>query len=225
MVVALIKLVVISDTHRLHKKLEIPDGDILIHCGDWSGGGYHGESVGFAQWITALPHPHKIIVPGNHDVAIMHNKENACALFDKPGVHLLIDRMVEVMGLKIWGSPWVPTFGRWAFMKDDERLAPHWDAIPEGIDILVTHGPPYGIGDLTLRGERAGSKTLREAVFRIRPKLHLFGHIHEDYGMEEHDGVTFINASQCDFMYKPTQPPIVITLEPLPPPEEKAPDA
>src|SRR5262249_28918150 len=98
-------------------------------------------------------------------------------------------------GLKIYGSPWTPLFCDWAFMLPDADLASKWDKIPSGLDVLITHGPPFGILDWTNRKEHAGSATLINRVHEVKPRLHVFGHIHEAAGRTESNGTTFLNAS------------------------------
>ncbi|MCU0866457.1 MAG: metallophosphoesterase, partial [Planctomycetes bacterium] len=125
----------------------------------------------------------------------------------------LEDSEVTVDGVRIWGSPWQPWFYDWAFnLERGPAIAAKWDRIPAGIDVLVTHGPPAGILDRTDQGDAVGCADLLAAVRRVRPKLHVFGHIHEAYGTLEQDGVRFVNASNCSVRYRPVQPPIVVDL-------------
>jgi hypothetical protein len=120
--------------------------------------------------------------------------------------------------LRLWGSPWQPRFFDWAFNLDrGEPLRRVWEKIPPQTDILLTHGPPYGILDATFRGQLVGCEELLEAVARVRPRLHVFGHIHEAHGVKEHrwdDGRTtvFVNASSCALSHWPAHPPVVIDL-------------
>ncbi len=87
------------------------------------------------------------------------------------------------------------------------------ERIPDDIDVLITHGPPYRILDKVISGERVGCVDLKQAVERIKPKLHIFGHIHESYGILEKEGTTYVNASLCNFNYRPINPPIVVDLK------------
>jgi Icc-related predicted phosphoesterase len=99
----------------------------------------------------------------------------------------------------------------WAFnLQRGPALREKWALIPEGTDVLITHGPPFGILDWTARGERVGCEDLLEAVRRVKPRLHVFGHIHEGYGEHEQDGTRFVNASICTEAYQPTNAPIVV---------------
>jgi hypothetical protein len=125
----------------------------------------------------------------------------------------LQDEAVEIEGLRIWGSPWQPEFLDWAFnLPRGAALREKWDRIPSGTDVLITHGPPQGVLDRVDEGRREGCADLLNAVARVRPRLHLFGHIHEGYGCLERDGTTFVNASICDRAYRPVNPPVVVDL-------------
>ena len=129
------------------------------------------------------------------------------------GVHYLNDSGLELEGLSFWGSPITPTFFNWAFNRDrGEPIRRHWDLIPEGVDILLTHGPPYGIRDLNFQGILTGCEELNQKIWELRPKLHVFGHIHEAYGVTEVEGTQFVNAAIVDLANKPVNQPVVIEL-------------
>jgi Icc-related predicted phosphoesterase len=118
--------------------------------------------------------------------------------------HYLQDQSVIIEGLKFYGSPWQPTFHNWAFNKDrGEKIKTEWDKIPSDTDVLITHGPPFGILDKTVDNEKVGCEELLLAVNRIKPKIHIFGHIHENYGEIKLNGTHFINPSSCDYNYIP----------------------
>jgi Icc-related predicted phosphoesterase len=189
------KLVVISDTHGGHQYLDLPGGDLLIHAGDVTPMGSKAELQRFDDWLADQPHPHKVVVAGNHDFVLeeMDDREAESAL---EHATYLKDRFVEIEGVQIWGSPWTPDFHDWAFMlpRGDE-LEAKWNRIPPSIDVLVTHGPPHGILDETHDGRRVGCRALRERVFEIQPDLHVFGHIHEARGEHHEAGIRFVNAS------------------------------
>lgn len=130
----------------------------------------------------------------------------------------LLDDSDTIDELKIWGSPWTPEFYDWHFMKKrGEELREVWRKIPEDTDILVTHGPPFGILDKNAMGEPCGCEELAKAVERIKPKLHVFGHIHGGYGRMERtwaDGskTIFVNAAHMDEDYEPENEPIRVIL-------------
>ena len=182
-----VRIVCISDTHSQY--LVVPDGDVLVHCGDWTKTGEPKQIEAFTSWFGSLPHPHKVCIAGNHDVS-MHEEfyaENwsrfhrlrcepadvrAKVLADTRFTYLE-DSSVEIMGLKFYGSPWQPEFCNWAFNLDrGEPCAAKWRAIPEDTDVLLTHGPALAHGDLCLPGElRAGCVDLLvEIERRIKPQ-------------------------------------------------------
>lgn len=234
-----IRIVVISDTHNRTPK--IPDGDLLLHAGDLTMGGNFLEIAKVGLWIQSLPHKYKFVIAGNHDW--LFEKDNSLARYAlgvNPGAENSPVYLQDSMGLidlwpgktekdqqdgrliEIWGSPWTPRFFDWAFNLDRGLLiAQKWAKIPEGIDILMTHGPPYGIldsvknYDLQKAGvlpkgqdpERAGCRDLLERVKILKPKLHVFGHIHVAYGVHYEDGTLFVNAAQG---YKGEHKPVVV---------------
>ncbi|MGH9820515.1 MAG: metallophosphatase domain-containing protein [Pyrinomonadaceae bacterium] len=213
------RIVCLSDTHNCNEQIVVPDGDILIHSGDATIRGTLEEIVEFNYWFSTLPHQHKIFVAGNHDWLFETDNRSARKLLDQRIIYLQ-DSSVTIDGLKIYGSPWQPRFFDWAFnLNRGAEMADKWKLIPAEIDILITHGPPNGILDLVPRkigDENAGCEELRTKVREIaefgRLKLHVFGHIHCGHGTAEEFGVRFVNASNCDEAYHPSQPPIVIDL-------------
>lgn len=210
------KIVAISDTHLAHEKarLVIPDGDILIHAGDATMGGSAKEIAAFSRWFSALSHPIKIFVAGNHDRLFESDPTRARALLH-PSIHYLQDSEVTVAGLQIYGSPWQPAFNNWAFnIERGNALKKKWDLIPAGIDVLVTHCPPHGIGDTFPGSGSIGCEDLARAVRRVGPRYHIFGHIHDGHGTytgQGHD-TTYINAALMDESYCPTNQPIVFEI-------------
>lgn len=209
------KIVCLSDTHNCNGLIKVPDGDLLIHAGDATVRGTIHEISVFNKWFAGLPHKFKIFVAGNHDWLFETHNSLACKLLDKSVIYLQ-DSFVEIEGLKIYGSPWQPRYFDWAFnLNRGAELAEKWKLIPNDIDILITHGPPYGILDQVPRGtwvENTGCEELRKRIEEIswfgKLKLHVFGHIHCGYGVWEESGITFVNASNCDESYEPTQLPI-----------------
>lgn len=191
----------------------IPDGDLLIHAGDCTNRGAADETAGFLAWFAGLPHPHKVLVAGNHDFLFEREAARAEAMIP-PGVTYLRDSGVTVGGLAIWGSPWQPWFYDWAFnLERGEELAKKWRLIPADTDVLVTHGPPHGTLDQTVRHppERVGCEALAGRLTELpRVRLHAFGHIHEAYGRERQGGRDSVNASICDVRYRPVNPPVVV---------------
>lgn len=204
------RVVCLSDTHN--EQFAVPDGDLLIHAGDATVHGTIEEVSAFNVWFSSLPHKHKIFVAGNHDWLFERNPTMARAMLDKSIIYLL-DCVAEIEGIRIYGSPWQPRFYDWAFnLNRGRELAEKWAAIPEGIDILITHGPPAGILDRTERGDHAGCEELAKRLAVVRPKVHIFGHIHEGYGVVVENGIRYVNASNCDENYNRVNPPIVFDI-------------
>ena len=204
------RIVCISDTHNLHSSIVIPDGDILLHSGDSTRRGTESEIRGVNSWLGALPHKHKVIISGNHDFGFQTNPfaktwiTNATYLYDSE---------ITVEGVRIYGSPWQPWFYDWAFnLERGTEISKVWQKIPNGIDILMTHGPPMGIMDQVAYGGNVGCEELAKELVRIKPKVHVFGHIHEGYGELKQNGIHYVNASSCNVKYQPINPPIVIDL-------------
>lgn len=207
------RIVCISDTHNRQGKFEVPEGDLLIHAGDLTGRGTETEVRAAAGWLTSLPHRDKIVIAGNHD--FLFERENALARSLMTNAIYLEDSEATVQGLRIWGSPWQPWFYDWAFnLRRGPALREKWARIPEGLDVLVTHGPPMGTLDKTFDGREVGCEELRDrlAAMAEPPRLHVFGHIHEAYGVVEVAHTTFVNASVCDLAYRPVNGAVVIDL-------------
>ena len=210
-----LRLVALSDTHLRHirHEIKVPPGDILIHAGDAMLEGTELEARAFFNWFGELPHRRKVYVAGNHDVIFQKNPTLARKLVPR-GVDYLEDSEVSIDGLRIYGSPWQPEFCDWAFnLPRGDALRSKWNLIPDGIDILVTHGPPMGVLDMNMEGEHVGCQDLRKAVNRVKPRLHIFGHIHCGHGQVTWDGTHFINAAICDERYGPSYPSTVMDLE------------
>ncbi len=204
-------IVAISDTHGMHTEVSIPDGDILVHAGDLTRRGRLEDAREFDAFLGRLPHKHKIVIAGNHDFCFEEEPEKSRAAMRN--CIYLQDGTATVEGIRFYGSPWQPWFYDWAFQRPrGPQMKEKWDLIPEGTGVLVTHGPPLGFGDMTARGEAAGCEDLLEAVMRIKPRLHLFGHIHEGYGRTSTGGTEFVNASVCDVAYRTVNKPAVIVL-------------
>jgi Icc-related predicted phosphoesterase len=195
---------------------QIPkDTDLLIHAGDLSSSGKPAELENFLQWYDALPIPNKVFVAGNHDFLPEKAPSVFKAILDNfPNLIYLENEEVSINNIKIWGSPITPFFFNWAFNRQrGQDIRRCWEAIPEDIDILVTHGPPLGFGDRTIRGELVGCKDLLEIVEKVKPKYHTFGHIHEGYGQYENAATTFINASVLNQRYELVNAPVSIDFE------------
>jgi len=207
------QLVFISDTHdvaTLGKWGTIPDGDVLIHAGDITPRGKLEQLTKAVKFFEKLPHKHKVFIAGNHDFCFEKEPAVSRAIMESAGLVYLENQLVEIDGLKIYGTPHQPWFYDWAFnVMNDKRREDIYSVIPENLDVLITHCPPYGILDRTYRGEPVGCTVLSTIVAQRKPKFHCFGHIHESYGVQVQDGVTYINASTCNLSYIAVNPPMV----------------
>lgn len=221
-----LEITMISDMH-MNFPLNLPGGDILIIAGDSTYRGLEDELRKFNKWMGKQDYSHIVVIAGNHDFMFERDPSRARSLIDHAD-HYLNDSEVTIEGIRIWGSPITPWFHNWAFNRFPAEISKHWGLIPDGVDIIVTHGPPHGIGDDVNNTEKRkllyqkdpfhhyppgnpnhqGCPILMQQVLRIKPKIHLFGHIHEGYGIVEQDGIKFINASRMDEHYNPINAPI-----------------
>ncbi|WP_071144928.1 metallophosphatase domain-containing protein [Bacteroides ihuae] len=208
------KILFISDTHGQHRKLRnLPEADMLIHGGDVSKRGEDHEIEDFIRWFSQLDFQYKIFIAGNHDFYFEDETVNRIQKMLPQNTYYLCDTGVIIEGLNFWGSPISPTFFNWAFNRDrGKEIAKYWNKIPENTDILITHGPPFGVLDLTQSGLHVGCEDLLKKVKSIKLQYHLFGHIHEAYGVYESAQTTFINGSILDENYVITNQPIVFNL-------------
>ncbi len=197
------KFVVISDTHGQHKGVILPKADVLIHAGDVSSRGYDHEIINFLNWFKEQNYEYKIFIAGNHDFFFEKESEKIIRKIIPKNIIYLNDSGVNIKGINIWGSPISPWFFDWAFNRQrGEEISRHWELIPQNTDILITHGPAYGILDKTIGKEKAGCEDLLLKIQKVKPKFHLFGHIHEAYGIHKTKQTTFINASVLDQRYQ-----------------------
>ncbi|MBQ8969094.1 MAG: metallophosphatase domain-containing protein [Bacteroidaceae bacterium] len=184
------KILHISDTHNRHGQLRnMPKADVIVHCGDLTEMGTEGEVLDFLNWFMTLPYKYKIFVTGNHDLCLWDAEQ----IEDLPdNVFFLQDRGVEIEGVNFFGI---------AYNHKE-------DAIPEGADVVVTHEPPTMILDQTM-GIHWGNAMLRNRIFQIKPRYHLFGHAHDAFGVLEQDGIFFSNGAVLDDMYRMNHRPNV----------------
>jgi Icc-related predicted phosphoesterase len=204
----------IADLHGHYPKLD--GGDLLIICGDLTARDMKEQHMLFLSWLLQQEYRKIIWIAGNHDKFMKGTKYIP---IKDTGLEYLCDSGTEFEGLKIWGSPWTPPFvGQnpdcMAFTFPRCNMYQKWDLIPEDTDILITHGPPYGFFDETVREERVGCMDLRNQVMgRIKPKLHCFGHIHEGGGSIIDTGITkFVNCSYVNEYYEPVNPVMRVVL-------------
>ena len=206
------KVIAISDTHGQHRWLSLPPGDLIIHAGDLTKTGKREQVADFLDWFTSLDYAFKIFIAGNHDFFFEEESAEMINQMIPKGVTYLNDAGCDVNGIKIWGSPVQPWFHNLAFNRTrGKEISRHWDLIPEDTDILITHGPAYGILDSTYYNESVGCKDLLQKIQDIQPKIHISGHIHEAYGVMEKHGVTFVNASIVNRRYLLSNHPVELT--------------
>ena len=214
----MVKIVCISDTHNQLSSIKIPDGDVLIHAGDFTSMGSEKEIEKFNHDLGNLPHKTKICIPGNHDFLFEENEDLARSLLSN-ATHLLIDEEIIINGIKFYGSPYQVWFHSWAFnLPRGAPMKEKWDKIPKDTDVLITHGPPYKILDAVPRPwlndvENVGDRELNKAIKRVQPKYNIFGHIHESYGYTKIGNTIYINASCLDENYRPGNKPIIFNIE------------
>ena len=205
------KIVAISDTHGLHDGIQLPTGDMLIHAGDVSSHGTSKQVKKFLKWFSAQDFKYKIFIAGNHDYMFERYTKEKITTLIPDNVIYLNDSGVTIEGLKIWGSPIQPWFMDWAFNRQrGEAIDKHWQLIPDDIDILLVHGPPFGILDTLISGEPVGCRMLLKKIQAIKPKFVVFGHIHESYGQAVIDNIHYINASVLDVHYRIANAPTII---------------
>jgi len=186
---------------------------VLLHAGDLSYRGDKKEIEDFLDWFSKLPFQHKIFIAGNHDFLFEKEKPAAIKKLVPDSICYLKDEAVTINGLKIWGSPYTPWFFRWAFNKKrGGPLEKHWQGIPADTDILLTHGPAYGVLDMLVNEQHAGDKDLLKKILEVKPKVHVFGHIHESYGMVKRHGIKFLNACLVNEAYELVNKPLVFDL-------------
>lgn len=195
------KILHISDTHGLHNHFpkDYFDGiDMVIHSGDCSNSKHLQTSsieiLEFLEWYEKVPVKYKILIAGNHDTAIARKgvtKDTVSAY----GITYIENESIEIEGIKIWGSPITPTFGDWSFMKARDKTHEVWKTIPNDADVIVVHGPPKGVRDLSYDRqnniEMCGDLALMKRVMVIKPKLVLFGHIHNCKDIENQGTSTY----------------------------------
>ncbi len=219
-----LKIVVISDTHNKHNQIIIPECDILIHAGDWTGQGKFNEVNNFGKWLNKQPANYKIIVPGNHEVVFEKELpiskswlQEAC-----PDVNLLINESITIEGIKFYGSPITPFFFNWAWNRHPEEIKSYWNQIPDDTEFLITHGPPYGVLDYVKHLskldqpfiEHLGCPKLRQKIDSLTNlKYHVFGHIHTSHGTKEINGKIFHNAAMLNEQYDVVYNPIVFEIK------------
>lgn len=229
----MLKGILISDTHSYHDDLELPDGDILIHCGDFTLMGNPIEVLHFNDWLGKQDFNYKIVIAGNHDKCV--GEDPMFGYKQLTNATYLQNSGIEIDGKYFWGSPMTPSFngmrqGLTFFTNSDKEAKNAWSGMPKKTDVLITHGPPFGILDEVKRYipygqtvkldepetwvENVGDKMLLSKIIKVQPDYHFFGHIHEGYGVREDisycPNTTFINASSVNASYNLINNPIEV---------------
>ena len=190
----------LSDTHNKHWSLhDLPAADVIVHSGDAAAAGNSKEITDFFVWFSALDYKYKIFVAGNHDDCLHEAK--SIKKYLPANFYYLCNSGIVIEGLKFWGVPY--------FTLDDVngRCRHFMAQIPADTDILITHRPPYGILDKT--NNSYGCIHLLQAVLKVTPRYHFFGHVHGAYGVEKSKATTFVNASLVNEKYELTNKPFV----------------
>ena len=186
---------------------------MIIHSGDFCNGGDYFECVEFFAWFGSLPHKYKLVIAGNHDVWMEKASRSEINAIIPPGIHYLQDEGVTIEGLNFWGSPVQPEFFDWAFnRKRGLAIQEHWNLIPKNTDVLITHGPPMSILDKAPGNVHVGCANLFTTIRDLKLKLHVFGHIHDGYGIEVKNNIMFVNAAICTEQYKPINAPRTVQI-------------
>ena len=224
------KIVTLSDTHGF-LPTELPVGDVLVISGDVCPASDHSIShqkwwleERFNEWLEELPYDkdHIVMIAGNHDLIFMNEPQ----LVPKLHCQYLEDSGVTIDGVNFYGYPHTPIFCNWAFNRTPEYLERAADKIPENTDVLLTHGPPYGILDVVTENcygnivsdkkEYLGCKGLKKRLNKMPDiKLHVFGHIHSSHGIVKPtplsgSNTTFVNASYINENYDPAYDTIIV---------------
>jgi len=208
------RIICISDTHGKHQDVKLESADMIIHAGDMSEMGTKEQILDFMNWFSSLDYQYKVLIAGNHDFFFELATSKEIKKLIPEGVVYLNDSGVEIEGLKLWGSPVQPQFYNWAFNRSEKKIRYHWNEIPDDTDILITHVPPQHILDQNRRKESMGCPHLTARLKDLKPQYHIFGHIHESYGMIEKNGTTYVNSSNLNFLYEYANQPIIIDVNP-----------
>jgi len=216
-----LKIIAISDIHTKQRELKLPDGDVLVIAGDLTFRGTLQELSAFAEWVKKikLRFKHIIVIAGNHDWGFEYNSALFAEMFRDAGAIYLENTGVTIDCVKFWGSPVTPRFFDWAFNVDRGSLIRQvWDQIPMDTDVLITHGPALGFGDYVQNhyspnGAHVGCADLCDAIERVKPQVHFYGHIHEGYGRYKmKNGTVSINCSVVNSRYHVTNEPMIFEL-------------
>ena len=204
------RIVAIGDTHTKHRKLQVPDGDVLLFAGD---GEFRSalDLIDFNNWLSGLGHELVIVIAGNHDF-FCERFPNEVGKYLTKAIYLRDEQCALPNGMALWASPMTPTFLNWAFMESDDNLDRYyWSKIPQKTDVLLTHGSAYGYLDVAQpQGDHLGSETLADRIEKLKIPYVIHGHIHGSYGIKKTKETTYINCSVLNEDYDLVNQPIVL---------------
>ena len=181
----MLKILHLSDTHGQHRKLlNLPTADILVHSGDFTMHGTIKEALDFLDWLTDLSYPHKLFIAGNHDTCLFQGSIEGL----EKNIFYLANEAVTIYGFQFYGAPMFLNEGKF------KSQSLNYQKIPSDTDVLITHCPPFGILDF-YDDFNCGSQDLLLCVQKVKPKLHLFGHIHKEHGITKQGATLFSNAA------------------------------
>ncbi len=218
----MVKICATSDTHTLHRKILVPECDLFIHAGDITDKGELTTIWDFMSWLREIPAKHKVFIAGNHDKCFQKDR-GLVGSNGIDGIYYLENQGVCLQGISIFGSPWTPYFYDWAFNGTDQEegdtsYGPNLDRlygqIPDGLDILICHGPMEGVLDFSGDLNRVGSKMLKKHVVRAKPNILICGHVHSGYGYERYGETDCYNVSGLQRDYITPNPITIIDYEP-----------
>lgn len=204
-----VRIAAASDLHGTYRDVRIPAADVLVIAGDITRDGTLAEVADFGDWLAAQPHAAKIVISGNHDYAMQTDEAQTRRLLRT--AWYLRDEGVDVGGRYFYGSPWILPYSG-AFNATPADIAAKWSVIPDHTDVLVTHMPPHRVRDIGGDGRNHGDPALRARVARLRPRAHVFGHIHESHGALRAGRTTFANVAICDRHARPVRPVTIIDI-------------
>jgi Icc-related predicted phosphoesterase len=207
------RIVVVSDTHARHEALGIIKADVLIHCGDGCNGFRRdpADVDRLDEWFSRQRVDLVLAIGGNHDFEMERRSRLGLAVFAH--AVYLEDRGHEYRGCTFYGAPWTPELSGWAFFQDEKTMQEKWASVPSGIDVLITHTPPYGILDRNRFGQSLGCHDLLDRIVAIHPRLHVFGHNHASAGAARIGSTLHVNASMVNSKYAISHKPVEIDIE------------